>query len=115
MEVNNNTNEGTNSNIMRELSGIKSSLAVQTAETVNIKGIIGEIKSDIKEIKTGYINQEQHKTLVDCIAEHNLKIASIETRASELERSKIRQNVMMSIGIAILSLLVSLLIYHIVH
>ena len=50
-----------NGNIMKELSDIKSSLAVNTSETGNIKASIVEIKGDIKEIKSKYITYEQHK------------------------------------------------------
>lgn len=77
-------NEGTNSNIMRELSGIKSSLAVQTSETVNIKESISEIKIDIKEIKTGYITADQHRTLTDCTEDHEERIRTVETSITKI-------------------------------
>jgi hypothetical protein len=115
MEVNNNQVDNVNNNnIMRELSIIKASLAVGTSETVNIKESIAEIKVDIKEIKTGYINQEQHKALVDTIAKCIVDATSLEKRVTEIEMAKTRQNVMMTIGIGILTTLVGLLIYHIV-
>ena len=72
-QINNLQTDG-NGNIMRELSIIKSSLAVQTSETVNIKESIGEIKMDIKEIKSNYINQEQHKALMTDVSDHEERI-----------------------------------------
>lgn len=45
--------------ILKELSDIKSSLAVNTNETANIKSSIGEIKSDIKEIKNDFITRRE--------------------------------------------------------
>lgn len=45
--------------ILKELSDIKSSLAVNTNETANIKASIGEIKSDIKEIKNDFITRRE--------------------------------------------------------
>ena len=77
-------NEGTNSNIMRELSGIKSSLAVQTSETVNIKESIAEIKIDIKEIKSGYITMEQHRVLTDCTSDHENRLRSVENSITKI-------------------------------
>lgn len=48
--------EPTNVNaILKELSDIKANLAVNSAETSNIKSSISEIKVDIKEIKNDYV------------------------------------------------------------
>lgn len=43
---------GNDAAILAELSAIKSSLAVNTSETANIKENIKEMKGDIKEIKS---------------------------------------------------------------
>lgn len=52
--------------ILKELSDIKASLAVNTNETANIKASIGEIKGDIKEIKNDYvIRREFNESLVE--------------------------------------------------
>src|SRR5689334_11465800 len=41
--------------ILKELSDIKSSLAVNTNETANIKQRVTELQVDVKEIKNDYI------------------------------------------------------------
>lgn len=54
--------EDTNINqnaILKELSDIKSSLAVNTNETANIKASITEIKADIKDIKNDFITRRE--------------------------------------------------------
>ena len=59
--------------ILKELSDIKSSLAVNTVETQNIKGVIVEIKEDVKDIKNDYMSrreyQEFHTPLVESVSE----------------------------------------------
>lgn len=45
--------------LLKELSDIKSSLAVNTSETANIKGSITEIKTDIREIKADFVNRRE--------------------------------------------------------
>lgn len=45
--------------IMKELSDIKASLAVNTNETANIKQSISEIKSDVKDIKNDSVNRRE--------------------------------------------------------
>ncbi len=54
--------------IMKELSDIKSSLAVNTNETANIKGRIGEIQSDVKEIKNDSVNRREFTETLSTIA-----------------------------------------------
>ena len=66
-------------NIMKELSDIKSSLAVNTSETTNIKASIAEIKGDIKEIKTRYITWEQHNDVIKCNEKQEEKIEALES------------------------------------
>lgn len=52
--------------VLKELSDIKASLAVNTNETANIKSSISEIKSDMKEIKNDYIvRREFNEALKD--------------------------------------------------
>lgn len=46
-------------NIMKELSDIKASLAVNTNETANIKSNISDIKGDIREIKNDSVNRRE--------------------------------------------------------
>lgn len=50
---------GQDSTILKELSEIKSSLAVNTNETGNIKTSIEEIKTTVKEIKEDYPNRRE--------------------------------------------------------
>lgn len=45
--------------ILKELSDIKASLAVNTSETANIKQNIQEIKTDIKEIKSDFVSRRE--------------------------------------------------------
>lgn len=62
--------EETNVNgIMKELSDIKASLAVNTNETQNIKNSIAEIKSDMKEIKTDFINRREFNEAIVAVYE----------------------------------------------
>ena len=92
---------------MKELSDIKSNLAVNSSETINIKNSITEIKTDIREIKNNGVTQEQHKDLIKNLDEKEIRI-------TVLESSKTSTQILLSIGIGILTLLTSLLIYHLV-
>lgn len=49
-------NHGT---ILKELSDIKASLAVNTSETANIKSSVNEIKVTIKEIQHDFVNRRE--------------------------------------------------------
>lgn len=51
-----------NAGIMKELSDIKMNLAVNTAETQNIKSTISEMKVDIHEIKSLYVTHSEYDT-----------------------------------------------------
>jgi hypothetical protein len=46
--------------ILKELSDIKATLAVNTTETVNIKGSLTEMKVDIKEIRSNSVPRTEH-------------------------------------------------------
>ncbi len=65
--------------ILKELSDIKANLAVNSSETVNIKTTISEIKVDLREIKSNFVTQTQHKVLVDALADHENRIRANET------------------------------------
>lgn len=54
-----NTNNIHQTAIIKDLSDIKASLAVNTAETSTIKDNIKEIKTDIKEIKSDFVNRRE--------------------------------------------------------
>jgi hypothetical protein len=51
--------ENTSHSLFKELSDIKASMAVNTAETQNIKTSIIEIRNDIKEIKDDFVNRRE--------------------------------------------------------
>lgn len=55
--------------ILKELSDIKSSLAINTTETANIKQNISEIKTDMREIKNSFVTQIEFKAEVKKIAD----------------------------------------------
>lgn len=69
------TGNNTNNTILRELSDIKSSLAVNTSETANIKLTISEIKGDIKEIKNDFVNRRE---FTDSLIEIRKEISPIK-------------------------------------
>ena len=45
--------------VLKELSDIKASIAVNTTETANIKFTVSEIKSDIRDIKEDFVNRRE--------------------------------------------------------
>lgn len=57
------------STLMKELSDIKSSLAVNTNETANIKQSIAEIKTDVKDIKSDGVNRREFNDTLGIISE----------------------------------------------
>ena len=77
-QVNIQSTEQSRDNIMKELSDIKSSLAVNTNETSNIKATVNEIKQTIKDIQNRYITQEDHKILSDTVFDHETRIRKLE-------------------------------------
>ena len=102
-----NNSQNSQGNIMKELSDIKTSLAVNTTETQNIKETINEVKTDVKEMKKNYINQEQHNELIK-------RVSTLEDKTEAQENSTTTLKVMMTIGVGLLTLLTSILVYHIV-
>ncbi len=56
------------STILKELSDIKASLAVNTNETANIKASISEIKVDVKEIKNDTVNRREFTEVLATVA-----------------------------------------------
>jgi len=92
------TGNNTNNTILRELSDIKSSLAVNTNETANIKASISEIKVDIKEIKNDFVNRRE---FTDSLIEIRKEISPIK---------KIVYTIGMAIIIAVIGALLKLII-----
>lgn len=80
MSNGNETNMQSDAAILKELSDIKSSLAVNTAETANIKTHITDIKTDIKEIKALYVTQSEYKTGRDLAVDHETRLRTLESR-----------------------------------
>lgn len=85
-----------NSTVLKELSDIKASLAVNTNETANIKQRVTELQVDIKEIKNEYINRREFnetittlgipsiKKDVDDLKQYRWKLAGIVALAGSL-------------------------------
>ena len=71
-------------NIMKELSDIKTSLAVNTETTSNIKESVNDVKGVVKEMQRNYITQEQHKVLVDSIADHESRLRKVEMNITQI-------------------------------
>jgi predicted nucleic acid-binding Zn-ribbon protein len=67
MEPKNNDYNKNLGNILRELSDIKSSLAVNTSETSNIKVNMNEVKVDIKEIKNDKVSRRELNEAIKAI------------------------------------------------
>jgi len=87
-----------NNNIsMEDHNAIVTLVASTSAFHATVNEKFAEIKADIKEIKEGT----------------SAKINEHEIRINALELSKTRQNVTMGIGVALLSGLISLLVWHI--
>jgi hypothetical protein len=77
-------NSNSQGNIMKELSDIKTSLAVNTNETSNITKSLEEVKIAVKEIIKNYITQAQHKELVDSHADHETRLRSSEKSITKI-------------------------------
>ena len=92
------TNDQGQVNIMKELSDIKSSLAVNTSETSNIKANISEIKSDIKEIKNDFVARR----------EFNEALVTIREEIAPLR--KFIYAIISAFGLAIIAAIASLII-----
>lgn len=67
-----------NADIMKELSEIKTNLAVNTSESKTTSETIREIKQDIKEIKSLYITRSEHdifaRTITTVDSDHESRI-----------------------------------------
>lgn len=84
--------------ILKELSDIKASLAVNTNETANIKARIGEIQLDIKEIKSDYVIRREFTE------------ALIEIRERLSFFQKIVYSIFSVIGLSVLGAILKLII-----
>ncbi len=106
--------------ILKELSDIKASLAVNTSETGNIKVTISEIKSDIKEIKSDSASRrELNETSAAIrrdylIADNAIKeelSAALEGLKNDLSPlKKVMYGLMATVGLTIVGSLLKLVI-----
>lgn len=78
--MNSETNMQSDAAILKELSDIKSSLAVNTSETANIKNHITDIKADIKDIKALYVTINEYKSGRETVSDHETRLRTIESR-----------------------------------
>jgi len=98
-------NGNSQGNIMKELSDIKTSLAVNTNETQTIKESINEVKGDVKEMKKNYVNQEQYKVVLAEISEHKNDI-------EKLKINTLTNKVLLGVGTFLLLVVTGMMIYH---
>lgn len=71
-----NTTHG--STILKELSDIKASLAVNTSETANIKSTITEIKQDLRDIKAEAVTRTEFMESTKRSNDHESRIRNLE-------------------------------------
>lgn len=92
-----------------EAAKVVANAAAESVKVVNVK--TGDDHDLLIELKT---RMEGLKTDIEGLKNGtSTQIADHETRINSLESSKTKQNAMMSIGIGLLSILVSIMIYHI--
>lgn len=84
--------------IMRELSDLKSNLAINSTETTNIKNTINEIKNDVKEIKNDFISRR----------EFNESVVNINDQINPMK--KVMYGLMGTVGLAVLGSLLRLVL-----
>jgi alanyl-tRNA synthetase len=105
-----------------EAAKVVANAAAESVKISNIKNTDGTTDHDVlntlvanvaflKESQEKF-HQEMKDSFKDLKDNYSSQINNHEIRLTALELSKTRQNVMMSIGIGILTLLVSLLTYH---
>ena len=90
--------ESNESNLMKELSDIKSSLAVNTNETQNIKSVVGEIKIDLRSIRDDYITRR----------EFGESLGTLQDQLTPIKR--LMYGLMTAIGLTILGALFKLIL-----
>ena len=80
-------------------------IAVVATDTSWMKGTLTRVESTINEMSKAFVTAVQHQDVLKKLEDHEVRINTLETSNTTVK-------VMLSIGISILSLLVSLLIYH---
>lgn len=86
--------------ILKELSDIKSNLAVNSSETINIKSTIAEIKTDLRDIKSNFVTQTQYK-------DHEDRLRNQESFQDTLTGKMWGIGIMASIVVGCLSIVVN--------
>ena len=86
-------------------------------EEQNDHDAITKLVVNVENLKASQENfhREVKEALKDLKDNYSERLNEHEKRLAKLETAKIRQNVLISIGIGLLSLLTGLLIYHIVY
>jgi uncharacterized coiled-coil DUF342 family protein len=95
--------------VLKELSDIKSSLAVNTNETANIKGSISEIKSDIKDIKADVVTRREFNDTVNTLRKESGE-AVTDIRKSLSDAKKLMWGAISAVGIVLLNAILKLVI-----
>jgi Flp pilus assembly protein TadG len=82
-------------------------IAVVATDTSWMKKSLSGIENTLEEMRNNYVTMPQHAELIKELENHEGRIITLET-----ERTRV--TVLLSIGIGILGLLVSLLVYHLI-
>ena len=85
----------------------------QTTDHDSLVTLVANVNS-LKESQELF-HKEMKESFRDLKDNYSGQLNAHENRISILEKSRINQNTMMAIGTAILTLLVSLMVYHIMH
>lgn len=81
-------------------------IAVVATDTSWMKKSLEGIELTLNEMNKAFVTSAQHAEVIKRLDEHEIRLVNVET-------SNTRSTVLLSIGIGILSLLTSLLIWHI--
>jgi len=109
MEQNNPQTENYQSTaILKELSDIKSNLAVNSSETLNIKNTIVEIKGDIRDIKSDFVTRREFNDAIKTIREGSPD-HDFENRLRMLEKFRWQ----FAGGISILTIVADYILYNV--
>lgn len=80
-------------------------IAVVATDTTWMKGALVRVEGSLNEMNKAFVTAAQHAEVIKLIADHEIRIGI-------MEKSDTKLTVMLGIGTAILSILTSLLIYH---
>lgn len=88
--------------ILKELSDIKSALAVNSNETINIKQRVTELQVDVKEIKNDFINRREFNEQVQALKQqYDSQYKGLKEKVNLLQ--KIIYSVFGIIGVTVLA------------